>query len=115
MIHTEVVTQNHLDGFEVQSLVSHVDMCEIDYRDVLHKFLMVMADFEVREVSDQNLKICAANSRVHSLVFLHFPVRKQLVDKRFVHTAVRRACVQNDTDFLPRHRAVQQRMVVTFF
>ena len=75
MVDTEVVTQNHLDGFEVQSLVSHVDMGEIDHGDVLHKFLMVMADFEVREVSDQNLKVCAANSRIHSLVFLHFPLR----------------------------------------
>ena len=50
MIDTEIVPQNHLDGFEVQRLVGHVDVGKVYHRDIPHKFLMVMADFEVRKV-----------------------------------------------------------------
>ena len=112
MIDTEVVAQDHLDGFEMQGLVGGVDMGEVYHRDVPHNLLMEMADFEIGEVGNQNLKVHAADTCVHSFVLFHLSIRKQLIDKRFVHAAVRCARIQNNADFLPRHRPVQQRVIV---
>ena len=89
MIDAEIVTQNHLDGFEMQCLVSHIDVRKIDHSNILHDFLMIAADFEIGEIRDQDFKVHAANSRVYPLIFFHLPVWEQLVDKRLVHTTVR--------------------------
>ena len=103
MRYAEVVAQDHLYWLEMKSFVGGVDVGEVYHRDVLHNLLVVMTDFEVGEVSHQNFKIRAADSRVHPFILLQFTIRKQLVYKRFVNTAVRCARIEDDTDFYPRH------------
>ena len=91
VLDAEVVAENHLHGLAMQHPIGVIDMGEVNDGRVREGCLPVATQPEVGKVGHQHFEAHSSDARIHSLVLFHIHIRKYLIHKLFVDTAVRSA------------------------
>lgn len=76
MLKQEVIAENHLYRFLVKTTIGLIDIGEVNKGHTIIKWLFEMADSEIRNIGDADLKIVTTDAGRNAIVFFGMQFRQ---------------------------------------